>query len=158
MTSSEVRHILMNPGPQLRLVIQRRKGSNDNGSILPFDSKANSPPSPTAKSWTTKFPTADQSMASVSYGKPIEVRLIKGCTGLGILLDGGKNSPLGDRPLTIKRMFAAGAAEKSHRIHVGDQVTAINDVNFENHTRLEAWTYLRSLPDGEVVLTILPKL
>lgn len=36
---------------------------------------------------------------------PMEVKIQKGVTGLGLSLDGGKDSPTGDRPLIIKRIF-----------------------------------------------------
>lgn len=35
----------------------------------------------------------------------IEVILIKGLTGLGFCIEGGIDSPLGDKPITVKRLF-----------------------------------------------------
>ena len=38
-------------------------------------------------------------------GEVINVTLNKGVTGLGFLIQGGKSTPKGDLPLTIKRIF-----------------------------------------------------
>ena len=38
-------------------------------------------------------------------GGRIDVELNKGAVGLGFCIEGGKGSPLGDRPITVKRLF-----------------------------------------------------
>jgi hypothetical protein len=38
-------------------------------------------------------------------GPPLIVMLTKDGAGLGFSLEGGKESPLGDKPLTIKKIF-----------------------------------------------------
>jgi hypothetical protein len=38
-------------------------------------------------------------------GPPLIVMLMKDGAGLGFSLEGGKESPLGDKPLTIKKIF-----------------------------------------------------
>ncbi|QQP53285.1 Uncharacterized protein FKW44_005714 [Caligus rogercresseyi] len=50
-------------------------------------------------------------------------------TGLGFSLEGGKDSPVGDRPLTIKKIFTGGAADKSAILKVGDEILSVNSTD-----------------------------
>lgn len=86
----------------------------------------------------------------------ITVKMYKGPNGLGISLEGGKESPLGDRPLSIKRVFKGGAADKTGQLKVGDKIMAINGFSLTNMTHLEAWNLLKTLPDGDISLLIMP--
>ena len=38
-------------------------------------------------------------------GEVIEVKMNKGVTGLGFVIQGGKASPKGDQPISVKRIF-----------------------------------------------------
>ena len=47
----------------------------------------------------------DLKFVDVPRGPPITVTLKKEGAGLGFSLEGGKDSPYGDRPMTIKKIF-----------------------------------------------------
>jgi hypothetical protein len=49
-------------------------------------------------------------------GPPLTIMLTKDGAGLGFSLEGGKDSPLGDKPLTIKKIFTG---KDMHSLHPG---------------------------------------
>ncbi|KAJ2947889.1 hypothetical protein O0L34_g9679 [Tuta absoluta] len=77
-----------------------------------------------------------------------------GGAGLGFGLDGGRDSPQGDRPLTIKKLFAGGAAAQSGRIVVGSELLSAGGQSMEGFTRTQAWAALKALPAGPVALVL----
>ncbi|XP_076465842.1 uncharacterized protein LOC143297395 [Babylonia areolata] len=83
-----------------------------------------------------------------------DVIMVKGATGVGFCLEGGKASPKGDLPILIKRIFRGGPAEKCGHLKVGDEILAVNGVDFTTMRHYEAWNHLKFLDDGEVQLRI----
>lgn len=104
------------------------------------------------------------------------VSLLKDSGGLGFSIEGGKDSPQGDVPLLIKKIFqgmkksdeqtlslyvdfvssffAGGAADKCGLLLVGDELVAINDISFTNLSRIEAWNLMKKIPEGTVNIHI----
>ncbi|XP_049881236.1 uncharacterized protein LOC126377516 [Pectinophora gossypiella] len=89
-------------------------------------------------------------------GSVVTVMLEKagGGAGLGFGLDGGRDSPQGDRPLTIKKLFAGGAAAQSGRVLVGAELLSAGGQSMEGFTRTQAWAALKALPAGPVALVL----
>nr|XP_057939944.1 uncharacterized protein si:dkey-92i15.4 isoform X2 [Doryrhamphus excisus] len=79
----------------------------------------------------------------------MKVRLEKKSRDLGFSLEGGVG--LGDKPLTIKKIFQGGPVDK---ICPGDEVMEIEGVSMVGMRRLEAWTLIRRLPSGPVDVVI----
>ncbi|XP_045528262.1 uncharacterized protein LOC123716523 [Pieris brassicae] len=77
-----------------------------------------------------------------------------GGAGLGFGLDGGRDSPNGDKPLTVKKLFAGGAAAQSGRVLVGAELLSAGGQSFEGFTRTQAWAALKALPAGQVALVL----
>ncbi len=53
-------------------------------------------------------------------------------------------------------MTAGGAADKSGRLKVGDRILGAQGTDLTPMTHLDAWNLLKALPDGTVILTVLP--
>lgn len=86
------------------------------------------------------------------------VVLKKEGTGLGFSLEGGKDSPLGDRPLTIKKIFTGGAADKNGTLKVGDEIISVNNTDCTRMSRIEAWNFMKKLNDGTASLVVRHKI
>jgi len=87
-------------------------------------------------------------------GPPLTIMLTKDGAGLGFSLEGGKDSPLGDKPLTIKKIFTGGSAEKNGQLCAGDELLSVNGSDVTVLSRIEAWGLMKRLPDGPVALTV----
>jgi len=153
MSTTDARLLMKAPGLQLELTVGRKRSS-----VMLEEA----PVSKTTNTFSPRASGLDDSSDGDQYSHtPVEVRLVKGVTGLGFSLAGGKDSPLGDRPLTFQRIFKGGAADKTGQIKAGDQLLAAGGRNLRAMTRPDAWTYLKQLTESvesEVMLTVLPRL
>ncbi|KAJ3597748.1 hypothetical protein NHX12_001265 [Muraenolepis orangiensis] len=80
-------------------------------------------------------------------GQRVCVQLEKQSRDLGFSLEGGVGSSLGDKPLSIQKVFQGGPV---NQVIPGDEVVEIQGVNTTGMRRLEAWTLIRRLPPGPV--------
>ncbi|XP_045082633.1 uncharacterized protein LOC121543885 [Coregonus clupeaformis] len=80
-------------------------------------------------------------------GQRVCVRLEKRSRDLGFSLEGGVGSSLGDKPLTVQKLFLGGPV---NQVSPGDEVLEIEGVSLVGLRRLEAWTLIRTLPPGPV--------
>ncbi|XP_050423707.1 uncharacterized protein LOC126835275 [Adelges cooleyi] len=97
----------------------------------------------------TKNNTSNQ-----TFGPMVKVILSKDGSGLGFSLEGGKNSPSGDQPLTVKKIFTGGCAEQCGQILAGDELVSVNDIDVTGMSRTEAWNLMKRLVNGTVSLGI----
>ncbi|XP_063305040.1 pro-interleukin-16 [Pelobates fuscus] len=79
----------------------------------------------------------------------IAVTLEKSLAGLGFSLDGGKGSVHGDKPIVINRIFK-GVSEKNNAVQSGDELLQLGNITLQGLTRFEAWTAIKTLPNGPV--------
>ncbi|XP_031336569.1 uncharacterized protein LOC116165937 isoform X2 [Photinus pyralis] len=146
LTHRQLVSLLKEPLPEITLVVSRGKTSNT-------ASVPTSPRSPEAKLAQLQ-PIKDTDGTSHKQ-TTITVSLIKDAAGIGISLEGGKDSPLGNMPLLIKKVFKGGAAEKTGKIQVGDQIVFVNETDVSSMSRFEAWSVLKKLPENITIsLTI----
>lgn len=107
--------------------------------------------------------------------------IVKDGAGLGFSIDGGYDSPSGNKPLVVKKIFmgkhnwvlgvtlnsdtneilililisSGGAAERTSNLKVGDEIIQINGGTIVKQTRIDVWNMIKKLPQGDAVqLTI----
>ncbi|KAF3839744.1 hypothetical protein F7725_018461 [Dissostichus mawsoni] len=95
---------------------------------------------PTKNQGPTQTPSTDT-------GQLLCVQLEKNSRDLGFSLEGGADSNLGNRPLTVQKIFQGGPVDK---MYPGDEVEEIEGVSVVGMRRMEAWTLIRKLPPGPV--------
>lgn len=54
--------------------------------------------------------------------------------------------------------FLGGAADKSGKLKVGDEILSVNNTDCTRMTRLEAWNFMKKLSDGYASLIVRQKL
>lgn len=52
---------------------------------------------------------------------------------------------------------SGGAADKGGILKVGDELVSVNTVDVTSMARIEAWNFLKKLPDGTVSLVLRQK-
>ncbi|XP_055527213.1 uncharacterized protein LOC129719830 [Wyeomyia smithii] len=97
-------------------------------------------------------PASDEIVAPIPDGRLVE--MMKDGAGLGFSIEGGFDSPAGNKPLLIKKIFMGGAAEKSGLLKAGEEIVAINDIVIERMTRIQVWNMMKKLPNGVVKITL----
>ncbi|XP_076261787.1 uncharacterized protein LOC143197314 [Rhynchophorus ferrugineus] len=142
MTNEEAKNLLNENRKHFKIIIEE---TND---CLPF--------SPISRKSTSLLSlTSEIKDNDFENKKPTHsISLIKDSAGLGFSIEGGKDSPKGDMPLVIKKIFAGGIADKGGELHVGDEILAINGQNLQNLSRIEAWSQMKKLPDGRIKIDI----
>lgn len=161
----EALNILKAPRTEVVLVLSRSRSVTpaDRGNLDVSETtynyiNTNRPPKILESPLDSKSLIGDMKYVDVPRGPPTTVTLKKEGTGLGFSLEGGKDSPYGDRPITIKKIFTGGAADKNGVLEVGDEILAVNTVDITRMTRLEAWNFMKKLNDGNQVVLIRKKL
>ena len=55
-------------------------------------------------------------------------------------------------------LLTGGAADKSGKLKVGDEILSVNNTDCTRMTRLEAWNFMKKLSDGYASLVVRQKL
>uniref|UniRef100_A0A494G8Y4 PDZ domain-containing protein n=1 Tax=Solanum lycopersicum TaxID=4081 RepID=A0A494G8Y4_SOLLC len=151
VTHRESLAILKAPRPEVVLVVSRSRGEIVRTYEEPTNSNTRVSSRPPR---ILEQPIIDPNDAAVPRGPAVNIMLQKDGAGLGFSLEGGKDSPLGDRPLTIKKIFTGGCAEKSGNLQAGDELLSVNNSDVTKMSRIEAWGLMKRLPNGNVTLTV----
>ncbi|XP_069767064.1 pro-interleukin-16 isoform X2 [Narcine bancroftii] len=103
---------------------------------------------------STECLSAESSASSEDKLNTFTVTLEKNTAGVGFSLEGGKGSIHGDKPLIINRIFKGGAVEQNNIIQPGDELLQLNATSLQDLSRFEAWSIIKSLPDGPCTAVI----
>merc|ERR1712106_1271298 len=163
VTHREALSILKAPRAEVVMVLSRSR------SVTPADRNydlietgynyinSSRPPKILESPLDSKSLMADLKFVDVPRGPSLTVTLKKEGTGLGFSLEGGKDSPSGDRPLTIKKIFSGGAADKTAVLRVGDEILMVHNIDCSKMSRIEAWNFMKKLNDGTASMVIRQK-
>ncbi|XP_011494408.1 PREDICTED: LOW QUALITY PROTEIN: uncharacterized protein LOC105359493 [Ceratosolen solmsi marchali] len=145
LTHRESLAVLKQPRPELVLVLSRAKLEE---GVAKLRARTES-----VETIVEDYETGGMREA-IAWGPASMVAMYKDGAGLGFSLEGGRDSPLGDRPLLIKKIFTGGAAEKTGALRAGDQLLEVNKRDVSRMSRIEAWSFMKKVPDGEVTLLV----
>ncbi|XP_032134919.1 PDZ domain-containing protein 2 isoform X2 [Sapajus apella] len=126
------------------------------GTDQPRPSARQEPPTANGKGLLSRktIPLEPGVGRSVAVHDAVCVEVLKTSAGLGLSLDAGKSSVMGDGPLVIKRVYKGGAAEQAGIIEAGDEILAINGKPLVGLMHFDAWNIMKSVPEGPVQLLI----
>lgn len=80
------------------------------------------------------------------------VEVVKGPTGLGMVVGGSDTKPY--TPITVKDIIHLGPADRTGKIFLDDIIIKVNTVTFESIGVSEARAMLKELPQGPVKLLL----
>ncbi|KPP79271.1 hypothetical protein Z043_101166 [Scleropages formosus] len=89
--------------------------------------------------------------SKVNEGRILRVMLNKSSTDLGFSLEGGLDSSVGDRSITVKKVFHGGPVSE---VSSGDELLEIARHNLHGLRRLEVWSLIKKLPPGPVEVVL----
>uniref|UniRef100_A0A096LVY7 Si:dkey-92i15.4 n=1 Tax=Poecilia formosa TaxID=48698 RepID=A0A096LVY7_POEFO len=84
-------------------------------------------------------------------GQRVCIQLEKNSRGLGFSLKGGGDSYLGNRPLTVQKIFQRGPVDK---VFPGDEILEIQGFSVVGRRRLEVWNFIKTLASGPVEVVL----
>ncbi|XP_024123960.1 uncharacterized protein si:dkey-92i15.4 [Oryzias melastigma] len=93
----------------------------------------------------------DAMQAQHETAQNVCVQLQKNSRHLGFSLHGGVGSSEGNVPLTVKKIFHGGPVDK---VFPGDEVLEIDGMSMVAMRCLEAWNFIKKLPQGSVEVVL----
>uniref|UniRef100_A0A3B5MZV0 Si:dkey-92i15.4 n=1 Tax=Xiphophorus couchianus TaxID=32473 RepID=A0A3B5MZV0_9TELE len=92
-----------------------------------------------------------QSETQYETGQRVCIQLEKNSVDLGFSLMGGVGSNLGNKPLTVQKIFRGGPIDK---MFPGDEILEIQGFSVVGRRRLEVWNFIKTLTSGPVEVVL----
>ncbi|XP_032415140.1 uncharacterized protein LOC116717700 [Xiphophorus hellerii] len=92
-----------------------------------------------------------QSETQYETGQRVCIQLEKNSVDLGFSLMGGVGSNLGNKPLTVQKIFRGGPVDK---MFPGDEILEIQGFSVVGRRRLEVWNFIKTLASGPVEVVL----